>query len=147
MFGIAIFRRGDNRPAIDKATIDRTERRVNGPKVRVKRPGIVAAIVPAKGRKVSPFYHLPLVPSSIVNNAAALVADGPNGADVPFSESWIATSAIMVDAADLGKYRDGLANVADANSCRNSLRLWITQNLGDVIDPDDLSIVHYHLPE
>lgn len=145
MYGIAIIRRGDNRPRYSATTVETVNRRLNGPKVRVKRTGIAGLFVPGKGRKVSDFYKvLPVLPSALVNNAAALVADGPKGQDCKWEDSWIMQCGWIVPDADLGKYREtGLLSVEDANSCRNSLRLWITQNLGEVVDVNDLSIVHF----
>ena len=148
MFGIAIIRRGNTRPAVTADQVATVTRRIDGPKVRVKRPATAALFIPAKGRKVSAFYNLPVLPSAIVNNAAALMADGPTGADCKWKDNYLATSAFIVPMDDLGKYREnGLATVGDANSARNSLRLWIDQNLGPVVNMDDLSIVHYPLPD
>lgn len=147
MFSIAIIRRGNNRPSVSADEVAAVSRRLNGPKVRVKRPAVAGLFVPAKGRKVSAFYGLPIVPSAIVNNAAALVCDGPDGTDVAFDQSWVARCGFIVPADNLGKYREsGLASVADANSARNSLRLWIEQNVGPMVSMDDVSIVHYTLP-
>ena len=144
MFSIAIIRRGNNRPSVSAEEVAAVSRRLNGPKVRVKRPAIAGLFVPAKGRKVSPFYGLPMLSSAVVNNAAALVADGPDGPDCKWEDSWIMRCGFVVPDTDLGKYREsGLLDVVDANSCRNSLRLWITQNLGPVVNVDDLSIVHF----
>lgn len=147
MFGIAILRRGNDRPQFSAENVASVVRRHDGPKVRVKRPATLGLFVPAKGRKVSAFYSLPIVPSAIVNNAAALVCDGPDGTDVPFGQSWVARCGFLVPADDLGKYREsGLPKVADANSARNSLRLWVEQNVGPLVSMDDVSVVHYRLP-
>lgn len=146
MFGIAILRRGNARPQVTAEQVAAVTRRHDGPKVRAKRPAVLGLFVPAKGRKVSPFYGLPIVPSAIVNNAAALVCDGPDGTDVAFGESWVARCGFIVPADCLGKYREsGLASVDDANSARNSLRLWVEQNMGPMVSMDDVSIVHYKL--
>lgn len=147
MFGIAILRRGNARPQVTTEQVAAVTRRHDGPKVRVKRPAILGLFVPVKGRKVSAFYGLPIVPSAIVNNAAALVCDGPDGTDVAFGESWVGRCGFLVPADCLGKYREtGLASVDDANSARNSLRLWVEQNMGPIVSMDDVSIVHYTIP-
>jgi len=147
MFGIAILRRGNACPQVTAEQVAAVTRRHDGPKVRVKRPAVLGLFVPAKGRKVSAFYGLPIVPSAIVNNVAALVCDGPDGTDVAFGESWVARCGFIVPADNLGKYGEsGLLTVANANSARNSLRLWIEQNMGPMVSMDDVSIVHYTIP-
>lgn len=132
---VIIFRRGDNRPKVDREGLDRLARRLNGPKVRVRRPGVEALMIPERAGQRSAFYRLPVVPSAILNNPAALACDGPDGEDVAPGQTWADLAGFVLTGDDLGR-----AGCADRSSA-NSVRLWIEQNLAPVVDTADVSVV------
>jgi hypothetical protein len=136
---ILIFRKGDNRPSIT-ATIIAQVVAILTHKVRVQRPSLaskdgVGFFLPAKGKKVSDFYRLPIVPSKVLNNPAALLLDGPDGPMAGKGKTWADLCGYEVPADSLGK-----AATADRSQA-NSLRLWISQNLPAVVAEEDVAVI------
>lgn len=136
---ILIFRKGDNRPSIT-ATIIAQVIAILTHKVRVQRPSLaskdgVGFFLPAKGKKVSDFYRLPVVPSRVLNNPAALILDGPDGPMAGKGKTWVDLCGFEVPADSLGK-----AATADRSQA-NSLRLWISQNLSAVVAEEDVAVI------
>lgn len=139
MSRIIIFRRGDNRPTITPTIIGQVLAILTH-KVRVQRPSMASKeghgfFLPAKGRKVSDFYRLPVVPSKVLNSPAALLLDGPDGPMAGKGKTWADVAGWEIPADSLGK-----AGIADRSQA-NSVRLWIEQNLSLVVDPADVSVI------
>lgn len=136
---VVIFRKGDHRPSITPDIIGRVVSILTH-RVRVQRPSMASNdatgfFLPAKGRKVSEFYRLPVVPSKVLNNAAALILDGPDGPMASKGKAWVDTCGWVVPTDSLGK-----SGVADRSQA-NSIRLWIAQNLADVVAEEDVAVI------
>lgn len=129
---LVIFRRGGNAPRPTRVEIGAVLRRI-AIVVRKPRPLLVALFVPERAGRRSAFYRLPLCPSAVVNNPAALRLSGPGGDDVPESESWIAIGGLVVPD-------DGATNTAE------NVRLFIKNHLGPLVDPADVAVVRVSGP-
>lgn len=128
MTRIFIFRKGDNRPKPDRASLDRVARRVANPhKVKKPRPAVTALFTPAKVGVKSEFYRLPIVPSAVVNNPAALVLDGPAGPDAPAGSTWLDVAGWEVPV--------------EAVHSPETIRLFYKKHLRELVDPEDVSVV------
>lgn len=98
------------------------------PRVRVQRASLLKFLLDRKG-----FYALPVIPSKVLNNPAAMVLDGPDGPMAPKGKRWI-DSCWIVPADSLGK-----SGEADRSQC-NSIRLWIEQNV-PTVDSADVAVL------
>ncbi len=136
---VLIFRKGNNRPTITAKVVEMVVAILTH-KVRVQRPSLaskdgVGFFLPAKGKKVSDFYRLPVVPSKVLNNPAALILDGPDGPMAGKGKTWADVCGFEIPADSLGK-----AATADRSQA-NSLRLWISQNLSLVVSEEDVAVI------
>lgn len=118
---VVIYRKGNNAPKVDAATIADV-RKVIGVKCRVQRPEIMALFLPIRGGAKSTFYKLPELSPQLIDN------------------SW----RRQTDYADAGWEVpvNSLGRVGEATpSAAQSVLLWIKQNLADVVNPADVSVV------
>jgi len=99
------------------------------PRVRVQRASLLSFLLDRKG-----FYALPVIPSKVLNNPAALLLDGPDGPMAGKGKRWI-DSCWIVPADSLGK-----SGEADRSQC-NSIRLWIEQNV-PTVDTADVAVLY-----
>ena len=98
------------------------------PRVRVQRASLLRFLIDRKG-----FYALPVIPSKVLNNPAAMMLDGPAGPMAPKGKRWM-DSCWIVPADSLGK-----SGTADRSQC-NSIRLWIEQNV-PTVDSADVAVL------
>lgn len=106
---------------------------VSNPRPRVQRPSLLGLFLPLGRAKASEFSKLPIIPSKVLNNPAAMILDGPDGPMAPVGKRWI-DSCYVIPADSLGK-----SGEADRSQC-NSIRLWIEQNV-PAVDSADVAVL------
>lgn len=129
---VYIGRKGSHDPRPVKAVLTALAMYLVSPAVRKQRPALAALFIPARAGVRSTFYKLPVIPSAVVNNPAALLLLGPAHEDMmnpaPVGQRWV---DMMLPAPPDG----GAANTPE------NVRGFIKNHLGPVVDAADLAVI------
>ena len=121
---IKIYRKESalSRPKFTRADVERFNRKAELGMMRVQRPSLQSFFIPAKAGAVSDFYKLPALSPGVIKNRGERILDHA-------SAGW----EIPLDSLGRGK--------EVTPSTAQSILLWIKKNLGEFVNPDDVSIV------